>query len=161
MEENEHEYRVDRATQYGDYVALVTVDKHTRKQHIALYKGEPFETVFFVFPLERDPIAEQTIGPHTDVNNTITKMIIDYELPYYQQAKAQATDHFLDIDYEEELKKRRPKRKKEEEEPQPQGRPETIVKDWQEDQVYILNSPKRNIHPNSLANLKQFQNLKK
>lgn len=158
MEENEHEYRVDRATQYGDYVALVTVDKHTRKQHIALYKGEPFETVFFVFPLERDPIAERTVGPFTDVEKTITKMIVEYELPYYQKEKAQRNEHYLEIDYEEELKKRKPKPNDPKEEEISMNQPKQPLKvyDYQHGE-YVITPNGKTVNANSLANLKQYQ----
>ena len=47
--EIELEYRVERSTQYGDYIAVVKVDKHSRKQTIELYDGEPFEFKLLLF----------------------------------------------------------------------------------------------------------------
>jgi len=98
MDDIEREYRIERSTPYGDYIALVKVDKHSRKQTIELYDGEPFEFKLLFVPIEREPIAIKTVGPYTDIEKTITKMIVDYELPYYQEEKAKKNDHYLAID---------------------------------------------------------------
>ena len=109
MDDIEREYRVEHSTPYGDDVAIVKVDKHARKQTIELYDGEPFEFKFLFIPIEREPIDIITVGPYTDIEKTLTKMIINYELPYYQEERLKRNDHYLAIDYEQEMKKRQPK----------------------------------------------------
>lgn len=167
MEENdiEHEYRVERSTQYGDYVALVTVDKHTRKQHIELYDGEPYPGFLaMLFGIKREPISERTVGPFTDIEKTIEKMIVEYELPYYQEEKAQKNDHYLAIDYESELKKRKPKPK----DPlldEVEKRHAMLIDDYADGayviapdgKKYVISSNGKVVNANSFANLKQYQ----
>lgn len=162
MNENEIEleYRVERSTQYGDYIAIVKVDKHTRKQHIELYDGEPFEFKFLFIPIEREPIAERTVGPFTDVEKTIEKMIVEYELPYYQKDKAQSNENYLPIKYDEELKKRKPKTTDEVEK-----RHAMLIDDYAEGayviapdgKKYVITSNGKAVNANSLSNLKQYQ----
>lgn len=165
MEENdiELEYRVERSTQYGDYTAVVKVDKHTRKQHIELYDGEPFEFKFLFIPIEREPIDERTVGPFTDVEKTIEKMIVEYELPYFQKDKAQSNEHYLPIEYDEELKKRKPKIKESTNEVE--KRHDILVNDYDEGtyvidpdgKKYVITSNGKVVNANSFANLKQYQ----
>lgn len=159
MEETEYDrvYRVERSTQYGDYVALVSVDKHTRKQTIELYDGEPNPGFLAsLFGIEREPIAKRTVGPFSDVEKTITKMIVDHELPYYQQEKAIRNDHYLAIDYEAELKKRNPKPKTEDEIAMNQPNQPLKVYDYQHGE-YVITPHGKTVNANSLANLKQFR----
>lgn len=155
MEETdiERKYRVERSTQYGDYIAIVKVDKHTRKQHIELYDGDPYPGFLAsLLGVRRDPIAERTIGPFSDVEKTITKMIVEHELPYYQEEKAKQNDHYLNIDYEAEMKKRKPKPKPEE----VAVRQPINVYDYQHGQ-YVITPNGKAVNANSLANLKQYQ----
>lgn len=157
MEETdiERKYRVERSTQYGDYTAVVKVDKHTRKQHIELYDGEPFEFKFLFIPIEREPIAERTIGPFTDVEKTIAKMIVEYELPYYQKEKTLKNDHYLIIDYEAELRKRKPKPK------DPMLDEVSIQKDFYVNDYelgqYVITPKGKTVNLNSIKNLKQYR----
>lgn len=157
MEETdiERKYRVERSTQYGDYTAVVKVDKHTRKQTIELYDGEPFEFKFLFIPIEREPIAERTIGPFTDVEKTIAKMIVEYELPYYQKEKTLKNDHYLIIDYEAELRKRKPKPK----DPmldEVSIQKDLYVNDYELGQ-YVVTPRGKTVNLNSIKNLKQYR----
>jgi len=162
--EIELEYRVDRSTRYGDYIAIVKVDKHTRKQHIELYDGDPCPGFLAsLFGLEREPIAERTVGPFTDVEKTIEKMIVEYELPYYQKEKVQSNDQYLPIKYDEELKKRKPKIKESTDEVE--KRHDILVNDYDEGtyvidpdgKKYVITSNGKVVNVNSFGNLKQYQ----
>lgn len=158
MEETdiERKYRVERSTQYGDYVALVSVDKHTRKQTIELYDGEPNPGFLAsLFGIEQEPIAERTIGPFTDVEKTIAKMIVEYELPYYQKEKTLKNDHYLIIDYEAELRKRKPKPK----DPmldEVSIQKDLYVNDYELGQ-YVVTPRGKTVNLNSIKNLKQYR----
>lgn len=165
MNENdiELEYRVERSTQYGDYTAVVKVDKYTRKQHIELYNGDPsLGFLASLFGLEREPIDERTVGPFTDVEKTIEKMIVEYELPYFQKDKAQRNEHYLPIKYDEELKKRKPKIKETDE---VEKRHDILVNDYadgtyviaSDGKKYVITSNGKAVNANSFANLKQYQ----
>src|SRR5690606_16964253 len=165
MNENEIEleYRVDRSTRYGDYIAIVKVDKHTRKQHIELYDGDPCPGFLAsLFGLVREPIAERTIGPFTDVEKTIEKMIVEYELPYFQRDKAQRNEHYLPIKYDEELKKRKPIKETDEVE----KRHAMLIDDYAEGayviapdgKKYVITSNGKFVNTNSFSNLKQYRN---
>jgi hypothetical protein len=133
MDDIEREYRIERSTPYGDDVAIVKVDKHARKQTIELYDGEPFEFKFLFIPIEREPIDIITVGPYTDIEKTLTKMIINYELPYYQEERLKRNDHYLAIDYEQEMKKRQPK-----EVPEVSTQHELQIYDYEEDKRYVI-----------------------
>lgn len=133
MDDIEREYRVEHSTPYGDDVAIVKVDKHARKQTIELYDGEPFEFKFLFIPIEREPIDIITVGPYTDIEKTLTKMIINYELPYYQEERLKRNDHYLAIDYEQEMKKRQPK-----EVPEVSTQHELQIYDYEEDKRYVI-----------------------
>ena len=149
----ELEYRVERSTQYGDYIAIVQVDKHTRKQHIELYDGDPYPGFLAsLFGIEREPIDIKTVGPYTDIEKTITKMIVDYELPYYQEERLKRNDHYLAIDYEQEMKKRQPK-----EVPEASTQHELKIYDYVEDKRYVITPQGKVMNMNSLKNLKQYQ----
>src|SRR5690606_1575821 len=151
--EIELEYRVVRSTQYGDYIAIVKVDKHTRKQHIELYDGDPYPGFLAsLFGIEREPIAIKTVGPYTDIEKTITKMIVDYELPYYQEERLKRNDHYLAIDYEQEMKKRQPK-----EVPEASTQHELKIYDYEEDKRYVITPQGKVMNMNSLKNLKQYK----
>src|SRR5690554_1179885 len=164
VNEIELEYRVERSTQYGDYIAIVKVDKHTRKQHIELYDGDPCPGFLAsLFGLVREPIDERTVGPFADVEKTIEKMIVEYELPYYQKEKVQSNEHYLPIKYDEELKKRKPKIKESTDEVE--KRHAMLVDDYAEGayviapdgKKYVITSNGKAVNANSFANLKQYQ----
>ena len=159
--EIELEYRVERSTQYGDYIAIVQVDKHTRKQRIELYDGDPCPGFLAsLFGIVREPIADRTVGPFTDIEKTIEKMIVEYELPYYQKDKAQSNENYLPIKYDEELKKRKPKTTDEVEK-----RHAILVDDYADGayviapdgKKYVITSNGKAVNANSFANLKQYQ----
>ena len=151
MDDIEREYRIERSTPYGDYVAIVKVDKHSRKQTI-IYDGEPFEFKFLFIPIEREPIDIKTVGPYTDIEKTLTKIIVDYELPYYQEERLKRNDHYLAIDYEQEMKKRQPK-----EVPEVSTQHELQIYDYEEDKRYVITPQGKVMNMNSLKNLKQYQ----
>lgn len=162
-EEIDLEYRVERSTQYGDYIAVVQVDKHTRKQHIELYDGDPYPGFLAsLFGIEREPIAERTVGPFTDVEKTIAKMIVEYELPYYQKDKAQSNEHYLPIKYDLELEKRKPKIKETDE---VEKRHAMLIDDYAEGayviapdgKKYVITSNGKFVNTNSFSNLKQYR----
>lgn len=154
------EYEVERVTQYGQYTAVVKVTKQPRKTYIRLYSPAPMITVFKFFPIELEPIKEMTCGALVDVDKAITRMIVDWELVFYQKDKAQAADGYLDINYADEIKKRKAQFEQTQEEEETE---QIIYKDWREDEPIILGEtePKRKMHVNSLLNLKQYQHLKK
>lgn len=157
MEEKEIEleYRVERSTEYGDYISIVKVDNRTRKQTIELYDGEPFETIFLIIPIEREPISVKTVGPFTDIEKTITQMIVEYELPYYQKERSQSNDQYLEIDYEEELERRKPKPKEDQLNEVSVQNP-IPVNDYQ-DGRYVLTNNGKMVNEKSYFNLKQFK----
>ena len=160
----ELEYRVERSTQYGDYIAVVKVDKHSRKQTIELYDGDPSPGLLAtLFGLEREPIDIKTVGPFTDVEKTIEKMIVEYELPYFQKERVQSNEHYLSIKYEEELKKRKPKIKESTDEVE--KRHDILVNDYDEGtyvidpdgKKYVITTNGKAVNVNSFANLKQYR----
>lgn len=162
------EYEVERTTQYGQYTAVVTVTRQPRKTHIKLYSPAPMITVFKFFPVEIEPIREATYGALVDVDRAITRMIVDWELVFYQRDKAEASDGYLNINYAEEIKRRRAQFEQQEEEEVQPREDEIIYRDWREDKAIILGGksgaqaePKKKMHVNSLLNLRQYQHLKK
>lgn len=158
MEQIDFEYTLDRKGRYGEYVAYISIEE-TRKQLIELYKI----TKFFGIKFEKYIPNNLTIESHDDVHAAITKMITEYELPRYLREKAEQADTQLHIDFEAEIAKRNPKLKEHPKviEPQQVQKPAhmelTKISDWQ-GETYWLNQNGKRVNPNSLHNLKQYQN---
>jgi hypothetical protein len=164
------EYRIDRSSFFGSYVAIVKVDMITRKTKILLYDCEPVTRgLWGMYTEQNDHICEGNAGPLTDINAAITRMITEYEIPLYQRYAAENVDTtYLEIDHAEEIKKRRarlanPTTETKETEP---NYPPPEIHDYQykgdADRTFTtIDGGRKGVHANSLANLKQNQNDKK
>jgi hypothetical protein len=103
------EYRVNRLTEFGEYIALVQIDQRKRKQYILVFDREPVITAMFgLIKIDAVPIKQATVGALTDIHSEITRMIVDWEIPLWSKEVAEnVPDPFLAINYQEEIKKRR------------------------------------------------------
>lgn len=159
----DEEYEIERQTNHGYYVAVVKIEKGTRKQFIELYRrAKETPKIFNLFKLDRVLIADRVIDKYGDVGNAITRLIIDWELPLYQKAKAKESGHYLDIDYEKELKKRRERlRLQEEEAIAVKEKKEIPIHDWMDEilQKQMQTKPKKRMTIPQLRNLPQYRNL--
>jgi len=158
------EYTIERQTNHGDYVAVVKIEKKTRKQFIELYRvATEVPKIFRWFSVDRVFINNRVLDRHGDVHNTITKLITEYEFPLYQKSKAEERGHFLEIDYEKELKKRRERMQQKEEE-ETALKTQIQVNDWM-DQVMKRQKelqeqkPKKNMTVNQYRNLPQYSGM--
>jgi hypothetical protein len=146
------QYEIERETEFGSYVARIAVDMATGKGRMYLYKEQPKVKGFLKFIVSsNEPIKDAPVSPTTDVHYLLTKLITTYEIPLYQKMHAEEQETYLPINYEEEIRKRRVRLMQgEEEQQQVSHNANTVtISDWTE--------KKREMHPNSLENLKKNQ----
>lgn len=120
-----------------------------------------------------DPVASRKIGRLTSVHNTITDMIYDYEIPFYQQYMVEQEESHLDLDYAKELGKRRQRMREEKEQELEAAAaayvaptindylaaPQVTEEQLREQQIQEA-ARRTGKDPASLKNLVQFQNKK-
>jgi hypothetical protein len=158
-------YEVTRSTDYCDYTALVTVDEHTRKQHIELYEGDPYPDWWCrLFDIKCTPITERTVSPYTSIDSTIYEMIAKHEITHHNQHIAETADEYIEIDYAAEMRKQRTRYQMDDEEEPAPNRDDPIINDWQEqiEQQRVASGQHvatngKVMHINSLRNLPQYR----
>lgn len=157
----EEQKRFKFATEYGDYIIIVTIDKEAKKKHVKLYDEEPYPNLICrLFDISTtEPISERTIGWYTDFKNVIKSMIFDHEIAEHQLNRLAEADPYLYIDYQAELEKRKPKAK---EQHQEQNYESQLIKvnDWVAGS-YVITPNGKTVNANSLSNLPQYRHLKK
>jgi hypothetical protein len=168
------EYEVERSTYFGDYTAVVVVDSKGRTT-ITLYEGPPvIKAAWGLITVQNHPLTTRKIGRLTSVGHTITSMIVDYEIPLYQQWMVEEQETHLDINYAAELGKKRQRLT----DGEPAATEETTfyvkpdVSVWDEEkepelteeekreQQLLETARKTGKDPNSLKNLVQFRDKK-
>lgn len=164
-------YQVERSTYFSDYTAVVIVD-HKGRTTISLYEGEPeTKAAWGLLTIQHDPVSVRKIGRLTSVDHTIKTMIVDHEIPLYQQYMVEEADTHLDINYKDELGKKIQR--------MADGEPATeevtihvepdvhvwneekeLTEDEKREQQLLETARKTGKDPNSLRNLIQFKDKK-
>jgi hypothetical protein len=166
-------YQVERSTYFSDYIAVVIVD-HKGRTTISLYEGEPeTKAAWGLLTIQHDPVSVRKIGRLTNVDHTIKAMIIDHEIPLYQQYMVEEADNHLDINYKEELGKKRQRLASADAEPEAEevtihvkpdvhvwNEEKEMTEDEKREQQLLETARKTGKDPNSLRNLVQFKEEK-
>jgi len=158
------EFFYEFETKHGYYYFEIVIDREIKKATIEMYDESPAETwkeKIAQFFRKREPICTRKVSMTQPLTEVIQDMIFTWELPHVQQEELDNLPQFLDIDYQEFLRRKRWRWQPDQHiqyDPALEG---MVIDDFRKDHLLITKNGvavpiPRHMHENSMKNLKQF-----